>query len=118
MRFLLLFLMAFAFTACTKTQICDNAKKITATAAPALAAAAECEVPSEVEAWMNDILADVKLCEKPVVSGPIGEFLCPIAYDAVHKAILEKGFPPKAKCKKIPGEDALKPAFMGVCTKI
>lgn len=117
MRFILIALIALVFAGCTKTQICDNAKKVTAAVTPVIAAAAECENPAAVEAWANSALVDVKLCEKQVATGPVGQFLCPYAYDAIHAALL-KGLPAEAKCKKIPGEDTLKESFLAACTKI
>jgi hypothetical protein len=118
MRILMLALAcALLFAGCTKKDLCDNAKKVTAVGAPILSAAAECEVPAEVETWMNDLLIQVKLCEQTVVQGPVGEFICPIAFEAIKAGAL-KGLPAAAKCKKIPNEESLKTLFMAQCLKI
>jgi hypothetical protein len=117
MKYVLSILALLFITGCTKKDLCDSAKKVTAIAAPIVATAGECENPAALETWLNDVLVQVKLCDQVAPSGPVGEFLCPIAFDAIKAAAL-KGLPADAKCKKIPNEESLKELFMVQCKKI
>lgn len=119
MKWILILVVACAaMVGCTRTAICDNAKKVTAMASPLIASEGDCEFPDEITKWLDEVvLVKVTLCPKVAPNGPLGEFVCPIAYGAIDSA-LKAGLPASAKCKKVPGGDALKGLFMPVCLKI
>jgi len=124
MRFLMMFVLALAFTGCTKTQTCDLGKTATSLVAAQISTSLECKNLDAVKADIEKKLVDLKICEaKPeataqtmAAKSAIGDVICKPVIDGLTAGLI--GQIPKAwECSGGSVTEDLKLKLLEACNK-
>lgn len=125
MKYLLGFVMVFAFSGCSffKTAACDAQKAISPVLSGVVSSQLACAHPEVVQSLIDAQLAKTQLCTVSVVAKGVAknavgaDLLCPIAIDAVMIGVIAQ-IPPDAGCTGGPAADVIKTKLIAACEQI